>query len=67
MDVTEAPNIRTLYDLWLVRFGEESHDAHHQVNHDSFWDGVYTTLYLAGVLHYDYGNHTYKLETFPWK
>ena len=32
MDVTEAPDIWTLYDLWLVRWGAESVDVEHALN-----------------------------------
>lgn len=67
MDVEEAPNIRTLYDLWLVRFGEESHDAHHQVNHDQFWFSVHTILRIHGLLAYNYSNNHFTLVPPPWK
>ncbi len=67
MKVEEAPNIRTLYDLWLVRWGEESVDIEHALNNDPYWYSVYCTLRANNLIGYDYGNHTYKLETFPWK
>lgn len=67
MDVEEAPNIRTLYDLWLVRWGEESFDVDHALNHDPYWYSVYCALRAGHLIAYDYGNHTYTLGPITWK
>lgn len=67
MEVEEAPDVRVLYDLWLVRWGEESFDVDHALNNDLYWYNTYRILRQQNLLHYDYSTFQYKLAAPPWK
>ena len=67
MEVAEAPDIRTIYDLWLVRWGEEVCDSEHEINHNPFWFNAYHLLRGAQLVGYDFGSYKFKLVTPPWK
>lgn len=59
--------MRVLYDLWLVRWGENNPDIEHALNNDPYWYSVYCALRAGNLVDYDYSLASYKLGPTTWK